>query len=249
MLSINTAVEMFLNEDITRPYAACRNLGGFLWSLVGMYPCRAVLHFLLQADVDGYFEDLHRGALTYLTLLKAYHQGFDVNRSRVNAYTEGPLLCAMAAGNLELAREIDGLMPKQMTEPDGQEFFIYTNLLRALVIGDEALTLEAFQAFQRTCTGKFRFDRDMAMLAGLVHRDSAEFNKGLLEYLSWFEQLSPEELEELDPGADDIDIKALALVLVGRRRGVPLQVKHRMLPAELLEPRTRIPQNGYPAWP
>ncbi|PTL76532.1 Imm49 family immunity protein [Vitiosangium sp. GDMCC 1.1324] len=249
LLSINTAVRMFLREDITRPYAACKNLGGFLWSLVGMYRCRAVLHFLLQADVDGYFEDLHRGALTYLTLLKAYYQGFDVDRARVNAYTDEPLLCAMAAGNFELAHEIDVLMPKQLNGPDGQEFLTYTNLLRALASGDEPLTLRAFQEFQRTCTGKFRFDRDMAVLASLVHKDAAAFNKGLLEYLSLFDQLSPEEQQELDPGAGDIDIKALALIQVARRAGVPLTVEHRMLPPELLEPRIRIPQDGYPAWP
>ncbi|HYO57100.1 Imm49 family immunity protein, partial [Archangium sp.] len=211
--------------------------------------CRAILRVLLEADVDGFFEDLNREALTYLTLLKAYYQGLDVNRARVNAYTEGPLLCALAAGNFALASEIDALMPRRLEGPGGQKFFVYTNLLRALAADDEQAISQAFQEFQRTCTGEPRFDREMVMLGGLVLRDVAAFNKALLEYLCLFEQLSPEEQEELDPGADDIDIKALAFVQVARRRGVPLTVEHRMLPPELLEPRTRMPRDGYPAWP
>jgi hypothetical protein len=249
LLSINTTIRTFLKEDITRPYSACKNLGGSLWCLVDMYRTRAILRFLLQADVDGFFEDLHREALTYLTLLNAYHQGLDVESELVNADTEGPLLCAMAAGNFELARQMDALMPRQLDDPDGREFFTYTSLLRSLAAGTEQAISTAFQEFQRTCSGRFRFDDKIAMLGGLVRRDTAVFNESLLEHLQSFEQLSPEEQEELDPGAEDIDILALALVQVARRRGVPLTVAHRMLPPELLEPRVRLPQDGYPAWP
>ncbi|MCY1080752.1 Imm49 family immunity protein [Archangium lansingense] len=249
LLSINTTIRTFLKEDITRPYSACKNLGGSIWCLVDMYRGRAIIRFLLEADVDGFFEDLHREALTYHTLLKAYHQGFDVESDLVNAETEGPLLCAMAAGNFNLAREIDALMPRQQDDPEGQEFFTYTNMLRALAAGTEQAISTAFQEFQRMCSGKFRFDEKIAILEGLVQRDAAAFNEALSKYLESFEQLSPEEQEELDPGAEDIDILALALVQVARRRSVPLTVEHRMLPPELLDPRVRMPQDGYPAWP
>jgi hypothetical protein len=249
LLSINTTIRTFLKEDVTRPYSACKNLGGSIWCLVDMYRSRAIIRFLLEADVDSFFEDLNREALTYRTLLKAYHQGLDVESDLVNAETEAPLMCAMAAGNFELAREIDALMPRQLEDPDGQEFFAYTNMLRALAAGTEQDISTAFQELQRTCSGKFRFDDKIAILEGLVQRDAVAFNESLLKYMESFEQLSPEEQEELDPGAEDIDILALALVQVARRRNVPLTVEHRMLPPELLQPRLRIPQEGYPAWP
>ncbi|NMO13560.1 hypothetical protein HPC49_00490 [Pyxidicoccus fallax] len=249
LLSINATIRIFLKENITRPYSACRNLGGSLWCLVDMYRSRAIIRFLLEADVEGFFEDLHREALTYLTLLKAYHQGFNVDRELVNAETAGPLLCAMAAGNFKLAHEIHTLMPRQLDDPDGLEFFTYTSMLRALAAGTEQDIATAFQSFQDACTGKFGFDGKIAIIGTLVHRDAAAFNQALLEYLQSFEELSPEEQEELSPGAESIDILALALVNVARRRDVPLTVAHRMLPPELLEPRIRIPQEGYPAWP
>jgi hypothetical protein len=65
--SIEVTIELFLTEEITRPYSSCKNLGGRLWGIVGMFRSRGILRFLLQADVDAFFEDMHRDALTYLT--------------------------------------------------------------------------------------------------------------------------------------------------------------------------------------
>jgi hypothetical protein len=247
--SIDVTIDVFLTEEISRPYSSCKDLGNLIWGLVDMFRSRAILRFLLNADVDGFFEDLHREALTYLTLLKAYHQAYDVEKTRVNAYTEGPLACALAAGNFELAREIDALMPTQVEDKAARLMAAYTTMLRKLTTGDEQAISAAFQEFKRNCAGQFRFDDKIAVIDGLVRKDAAAFNEALGKYLDSFQELSSEELSELDPGDDDIDVEGLAYVQLARRGGVHLALRHRMLPPELLEARRRVPQDGYPTWP
>jgi hypothetical protein len=249
LLSVETTIDIFLNEEITRPYSSCNSFGNLLDTLVDKFRTRALLRFLLNADVDGFFEDLNRVALTYLTLLKGHHQRYDVEASTVNAYTALPLACAIAAGNLSLAREIDALMPRELHVPEQQDMFVYTRMLRALATDDEQALAQAFSDAPAVCKGWFRLEEKVAVLEGLVRKDETSFNEALLAYLDSFEDLDDEEREELPPGADDLDVDALAFVQLARRRGLVLKAGHRMLPPELVEPRPRIPRDGYPVWP
>lgn len=248
-LSIETLIEYYLTETITRPYASCVGFGNLVNTVMDAFHNRALLRFLLSAEVDGFFEDLNRAALTSLTLLKGYHQGYDVEKTRANAYTDQPLTCALAAGNFPLARELDSLMPRELDVPEQRAMFVYTRALRALATEDEQALTQAMQEAPKDCKGWFRLEEKVAVLDGLVRRDEAAFNQALLAYLDSFEDLEEDEREELSPGADDLDVDALAFVQLARKRGLTLKAGHRMLPPELLEPRPRIPQGGYPAWP
>lgn len=249
LLSIDTCIDVFMSEEITRPYSACNGFGNLAWTLVGMFQGRARLRFLLEADVDGFFEDLNRAALTYLTVLKGRQQGYDVEDSKVNAYTALPLACALAAGNVPLAREIEALMPRELRVPEQRDMFVYTRLLRAMATDDEQALGQAFAEAPDVCKGWFRLEEKVAVLDGLVRRDETAFNGALLAYLDSFDDLTEDEREELSPGEDDLDVDALAFVQLARKRGLALKVGHRMLPPELVEPRPRIPRDGYPVWP
>lgn len=140
-------------------------------------------------------------------------------------------------------------MPKRCNDPDDKEYFTYTTMLRILAAGDEPAISRAFIDFERTCEGKFRFDFMITMIGALIRGEATKFNDALKDYLDSVQELSPQELEELDPGNDDLDIAALALVQVARCRNVPLTLAHRMLPPELLMPCGRMPTDGYPSWP
>ncbi|OJH37563.1 Imm49 family immunity protein [Cystobacter ferrugineus] len=246
---LEVLIKRYMNQEVTRPYEACRGFGNLVDDLVDAFHNRALLRFLLNADVDGFFEDLNRSALTYLTLLKGYHQHCDVEKTRANAYTALPLACVLAADNIPLAREIDSLMPRELEVPERRNMFVYTRVLRALATGDEQTLAMVFQEAPAACTGWFRLEEKVAVLDGLVRRDEAAFNQSLLAYLNSFEELDEDEREELSPGADDLDVEALAFVQLARKRGLALTTGHRMLPPELIEPRSRIPRDGYPAWP
>lgn len=248
-LSIETLIEYYLTETITRPYASCVGFGNLVNTVMDAFHNRALLRFLLSADVNGFFEDLNRAALTSLTLLKGYHQGYDVEQTRANAYSELPLTCALASGNFPLAREIDALMPRELDVPEQRAMFVYTRALRALATEDAQAISQAMKEAPENCKGWFRLEEKVAILDGLVRRDEAAFNQALLAYLDSFEDLEEDEREELSPGADDLDVDALAFVQLARMRGLALKTGHRMLPPELLNPRPRIPQDGYPAWP
>ena len=249
LLGAETGIEVFLEEAITRPYASCNAFGNLLDGLLDKFHVRALLRFLLNADVDGFFEDLNRVALTYLTLLKGYHQHYDVEKSKANAYTVLPLACALAAGNVPLAREIEALMLRELDVPEQRDMFVYTRALRALATEDEQALDLALREAPAVCHGWFRLEEKVAVLEGLARRDEAAFNQALLAYLDSFEVLDEDEREELPPGADDLDVDALAFVQLARKRGIALKAGHRMLPPEVIEPRPRIPQDGYPAWP
>jgi hypothetical protein len=247
--SVETTIKHYLNEGATRPYSSCDSFGNLVDTLVDTFHTRALLRFLVNADVNGFFEDLNRVALTYLTLLKGYHQHYDVEKSTVNAYTALPLACALAAGNVPLAREIDVLMPQELRVPEQRDMFVYTRVLRALATDDEQSLPLAIQEAPEACKGWFRLEEKVAVLDGLVHKDETVFNEALLAYLDSFEDLTEDEREEMSPGEDDLDVDALAFVQLARKRGLALRVGHRMLPPELVEPRPLIPRDGYPVWP
>lgn len=249
LLSVETCIDIYMNEAVTRPYSSCQGFGNLLDTLMGSFHNRALLRFLLDADVDGFFEDMNRAALTYLTELKGYHEGYDVEKSTVNAYTARPLACALAAGNLPLAREVESLMPRELHIPEQRDNFVYTRVLRALITEDEQALAQAFAEAPEVCKGWFRLEEKVAVLDGLVRRDEAAFNAALLAYLDSFEDLDEEEREEMSPAEEELDVDALAFVQLARRRGLALKVGHRMLPPELVEPRPRIPRDGYPTWP
>lgn len=249
LLSIETLIDYYLAETITRPYASCAGFGNLVDTVMDAFHNRALLRFLLNADVDGFFEDLNRAALTYLTLLEGYHRHYDVEGNTANAYTTLPLVCVLAAGNVPLARKIESLMPRELDVPEQRDYFVYTRALRALTTDDEQALAQAMQEAPAVCKGWFRLEEKVAVLEGLARRDEAAFNQALLAYLDSFEDLDEDEREELSPGADDLDVDALAFVQLARKRGLALKTGHRMLPPELLEPRPRIPKDGYPAWP
>ncbi|MFH1232994.1 MAG: Imm49 family immunity protein [Patescibacteria group bacterium] len=248
-LSVNLRIKRQVESRITRPYKDCENLGSRIYGIISYYRTRAILEYLLNADLNAFFEDLNREALTYVTLLQAYHHKLDVPESRINGSTYYPLVCALAGNNFKLSNEIDNLMLKAFGEYDSEELFTYTTMLRKLVIDNNSEIINAFDAFKAACKGFLRYDHKIKAIQGLINNDAETFNSGLLGYLESFANLSYAEAEEMDPGEEYIDLESLAFIQLAKRKNIPITIEHEMIPKKLQDAKLIIPTAGYPSWP
>lgn len=247
--NIDFMIKATLEEQITRPYTKCKNVGARIHRLLQFYRSRARLNILLDADLDGFFEDLNREALTHVTFLHAYHARLTGTQERVSAVTIEPLLCAVAAGNIAAVKDIDRLMPTQLCEDDTKHGFAYATLVRKLAVGDTVALPKAFDEFKRLGVDIDRYEWHVKVLQGLIEKNSKMFNEGLAGYLDSYSDLPPDEEEELSPGEDLLSIEGLAFIQLAKREGIKVTVQHRMIPPELQQVRTVIPTSGYPDWP
>jgi hypothetical protein len=250
LVMVQEMIDDSLNDRITHPYSKCENLGRRMWSLHSQFRTRAVLRYLVDADVDAFFLDLNREASTYVTFLSAYYAGLDVPESRVNASTSLPLICSLATANFPLAAEIDRLMPREFGEEDGEASFAYTTMLRRLATGAEAeAVMEATRDLETADADVGRYGASIGMAKALVEADEKAFNAALAAHLASLEKLPEEELEELDPGDEFVAVDALAFIQLAKRRGIRIRLRHRMIPTELQDAKPLMPTDGYPAWP
>lgn len=246
--SIEIHIEVFL-ERITKPYKSRKRIGTIIHGLISFFRDRARLRMLLDADIDGFFEDLNREALTHITFLHGYHAKLAGAEEDISAVTIEPLLCAVVAGNTAAVKDIDRLMPTQMCEDDTKHGFAYATLVRKLAAGDTVALPKAFDDFKRLGIDMGRYEWHVKILQGLIEKNSKMFNEGLVGYLDSYSDLPPDEEEELSPGEDLLSIEGLAFIQLAKREGIKVTVKHRMIPPELQQVRTVIPTSGYPDWP
>ncbi|MBF0231466.1 MAG: immunity 49 family protein [Desulfamplus sp.] len=244
LLSININIEDTLKQ-ISTPYTSCDHLGQWLGILTTFYYSRAILRFLVEGDINGFFKDLNREALTYQTLLNAYHNKINVREEDIDGTTYIPLISAIAAGNFDLADKIARLMEGNRGDYDTDCGLAYTAILRYLVIGNNEDIKIAFDKFGQMCKKQ---EKSSKIIEGLVMEDTDLFNDGLKNYLESFEDLSEEELEEMEPGDEYISVEALAYIQLAKRKGIEVNVAHRMIPTELQDVRLLMPESEYPVW-
>jgi hypothetical protein len=249
LVSVDESLEHDLKNEITHPYAECEYLGELMWGMHGFYRTRGILKYLLDADTEAFFADLSREALTYVTFLRAYRASMDVPESRVTGSTYSPLSCALATANFGLCAEIDQLMPREIGDYDEDEAFAFTTALRSLATGNERDIDSALRAFAKGGAGVERYPFLIEIVRGLAERNEKRFNDALAAYLASFDGLSADEAREMLPGAEYVNVEALALIQLGRKRNLTNRVQHRMIPPELQDARTVVPTDGYPAWP
>jgi hypothetical protein len=229
--------------DIVSPYETCKDFAGRMSMITDHYRMRGMLRFLFEADVESFFEDLNREALTYLTVLKAYHSKMDFANEFVwPSYY--PVVCAIATTNFSICQEIDGLVPEWEDVDDTAV------MLRKLAVEGEEDIAAILPDFKNECEEEGGRNRHMVtMTQGLISEQTVTFNEGLLKYLLSFDTITPEEAEEMWPGEQYIRVEALAFIQLAKRKNMPITVTHKMIPPELQDARLIIPKSGYPAWP
>ncbi len=140
-------------------------------------------------------------------------------------------------------------MVKKLNSYDSEVHFSYTMMIRKLTNGRDEEIKQVYDIFERECSGFLRYDHKIKFVKGLIDGNADIFNQGVLEYLNSFDDISFEEAQEIDPGDESIDVESLAFIQLAKRKGMEVNIPHRMVPPELQEARLLIPDSGYPAWP
>ena len=247
-VAVDERIKHVLANRISRPYSGSKNLGRRLSGLLTEYRVRAILRYLIDSDIAGFFGDLNREGGTYRTLLEAYRAKLNVPDDEVDASNHSSLACVVAAGNFELCAELDRLMPKAAGEGDDSDAYAFTTLLRTLAARPKD-ALATLTAFEEECAETPHLENLVPAARGLLENDAKVFAKGLKGYLDSFANLDYAEQEELEPGEDVLSIEGLAFLQLAKRHGLKLQFEHAMTPRELQSPAKAVPADGYPTWP
>jgi len=247
-VAVDERIAHVLANRVTRPYASCKNLGRRLSGVLQEYRVRALLHYLIDADIPGFFADLNRNAASYRTLLEAFHAKLDVTDEDVDGSNVSSVACAIAAGNFALCAELDRLMPRTRAKGEDKDAFAFTTMLRTLAARPEDAKA-AFEAFEEQCEESPQLQHLVAASQGLLDKDLKRFTTGLARYLDSFADLDFGAREELDPGEDAVSIEGLAYLQLAKRQDLPIKFEHKMTPRVLQSPAKSTPKDGYPAWP
>ncbi len=138
---------------------------------------------LLHADTERFHRDLVWAGLTRRRFLdRCIDEANLQDRHRARSRCRG-FLCALAAGDLALAREIGDRSPDDWT-PDGEyeDDFAYHLVLHRLLSGAEpSATRAAMRRLEATCGGA---SAELDVSAGLCNRDDQAFHGSLLALLA-----------------------------------------------------------------
>jgi len=202
-----------------------------------LYRRRGCGLLLANSDTEGFFQELHLAADTFLQLLERAQRRPGLDPYYLSRGHAEPLLDALAIGSVELVQRMDALLETRWQEgleyPEDFEFF---RLLPRLVspATAQAELLEGVermeQVLERAAYPRFE------VLEALVHADARAFEEGLLAALdAW--QAAWEQARKSGTGNPlglvtdaHVFVEGIALVRVARARGIRTRSQYPFIP-------------------
>jgi hypothetical protein len=224
--------------SLRNPKCTIAQMGGMTLDLGDKLRALGIILLLTRADSDGFYFNLIRSA----RLRRDYLQRVvDAGATDDHHYAAGrymPLLDAIAAGEIELAREIAALSPAEFRE--GHEYeddYCYAQLLHRFIQEPvpEAELPPLLVRFENYLQGAIdpRFD----VCQALANRDQDEFDSAFESFLTAFEMMIAAnkergQLEEPQVVAQrEVSVEGLALLRIAERRGLQTSDEYRYCPS------------------
>jgi hypothetical protein len=243
----------FCLDNVLATGATLDEIGRFYEEAEEALRAHAILRLLVDADVDGFATDLVTSGFGRRSLLRRAaregYTGYLLASGRSNA-----LFDALAADDLDLARELHAVAPPTWRQGDEYEdHFWYRRILGLVASGAAAADLDpALVALERAAEGA---GAAIALCRALQARDADAFAEAFHARIA---ERRAEVAEDL-PLADDhlptalgtkLFVEGVALLKLARAAGLPVAREYPMCPALALLSRrnpTR-PPDPFPRW-
>jgi hypothetical protein len=220
--------------DVEGWQAQCRDLTPKLRAL-------ATVVLLARADVERFRSNLRTSAEIRRDYLRAAGPGATARTAgrEIAAGRYEPLLDALAAGALDVAREIAHLSPRRwMPDCEYEEDFWYAACLHALIepaVATELPVAASLAQFERCLSGE-ESPRHAACSA-LQSRDAAAFTSAMEAFLAEHgrqvrERIEEGELDEVDVVTQRrLSVEGLGLLALAGQCGLPVEREYLYCPS------------------
>ena len=172
---------------------ALDSIGGLCESVQNDYRALAILQLTSEMDVKSYCQNLVRsGYVRYYYLKRCANEGYDAN-PRIMSSRNEPFLNAVAANELELAKDIALLTSDYWWEEDEYEDdFYYSHFLHTFILFDEnkkGYLQTLIDSYEKSLSGNI--GARLEIMQGLLNNNFDQFRDA-------FERLIDERTSELE---------------------------------------------------
>lgn len=228
----------FWMQGLTNPRYPVKELGRLSMELAGKLRALAIITLLVKGDIDRFYYTLIRsGNVREIYLQRLSENGIEQDHHRVSGRYE-PLLDAIAAGDLALARRIVDISPADWQK--GHEYeddYCYAQILHRLIqeTPPEQEILPLLEQFEAYLEGESSARLDLCR--GLVDQNQNAFDEAFDDLLSEQEaNISADkqrgQLEEASVIAQrHVFIEGLAILRLAEMRGLTTQTEYRYCPS------------------
>jgi hypothetical protein len=223
-------------------------IAAFSWRILGL------CHLLERADRGAFQGCLARAGQTRLAFLNKVRGGLSSPPAFLAASKDLPFTASLAAGDLETARGIATLSPREHFEGvEYEDDFLFFHSLHRLVLdatdepSNRALLARWEELLQGEPSGPFRVCR------ALLEHAPEEFPGAFQAYLTWQEGVLEEYQarvsydEELFATEGQISVEGLALLRLAELRGITVLQDYPRIPS-LARVSQGVPLPGPDAW-
>jgi hypothetical protein len=207
-------------------------------TLEAAYRAGAVLAFLLDGSLDGFFHGMFLAASVRRRLLRAVRGGLSCDAGELAAARDDALREALCGGEPGVLRDL-AVDPLTMGPGGGEPHRRFFALgLRRLCLGDRDGARPLLTSFEQA-RGEAMEGESLAA-QGLLDGDGARLDEGLS--LALGEHVPPDDAAGIRAVEQFVSVEHLALARLGRILGVGVTLSHPLLPRVLLgRPRTAAP--------
>jgi hypothetical protein len=216
------------------PYSASVLKGSL--QLEEAYRALAILSFLEDGDIDGFFHGMSLSAATRLRLLTCVARGMACPPDLLRITHTIAIFTALTSGERRILTDLAGSeLTTKVSADDPKHEVAFARALRLVATGNLAKAREPLIRFARgrglaqngkgdPLAGACNQGRAL-ILAGILKSDEARFNEGLERFI---------EAQSRRPGEARLSIEALGLARLGQTTGLNVTVQDPAIPAELL---------------
>jgi hypothetical protein len=190
------------------------------------YRSLAILSFLEDGDIDGFFHGMSLSAATRLRFLTCVARGMVCPPDLLRVTSTTAIFTALASAERRLLAELaqSELLMGKVDPGEPKPEVAFARALRKMITGHFSEAREPFIRFARS---RGPSDQDRALiLAGLLKSDGARFNEGLGRFI--------DALPRPRRGEARLSIEAVGFARLGQNAGLAVTVADPAIPVELL---------------
>lgn len=245
-LAILTEDIGFCTRNIQHPECTLELAGRFYEELCQRQRARGIARLLLNADTEGFCQDLFESGRAWRHFLSRCAQEGYSDFYVVSSRSE-PFFDALAAGGLELARALAKLSPRACrTGDEYEEDYCYARFFHGLVLEEDAATLdEVLEKFEATL--QYDTSARLQVCLALKSRSQEAFDSAFMDLLRERKKELNAQRGPRTPAVQanrSLFVEGLGVLRMAERAGLATRREYESCPALARLPLARPPPPG-----